>query len=588
MAATIERRADSGAANGALRPPWTRRRIALTATAVGLGLAVVWGWGHVGMSIGALFTGFGDIVNLLGRMFPPRFVDTSRVIELAWETLLMALLGTVLAVALSIPVAFLAAQNTSPNRVAYVGARAVITMARAVPDLIFALIFVRALGIGPLPGILALGLHSIGMIGKLFADAIEQVDEGPRDALRSTGAGRLQELSSAVVPQVLPSFIAVGLYRLDINLRVSVILGIVGAGGIGFELQSALRSLVYDRAMGIVIVIAIMVIAVEFASSAIRQSIIGREAAGVVRGARQTDSLGARMLGKTGDPDVPAVTSDAPGGARPEPATVVTQTPTGSLRPPWTTTRVLKTSYLVLLGGLVLAAFLTIDISPVELFTSVPEIIEISTRLFPPDFTTAWDAMKEGMIETVAIGLVSTAIGVVFMAPFAFLSARNIAPNSTVFYVARSVLVVLRSIPELILAVIFVAAMGLGPVPGVLALAVGTVGFLAKLMADSLEEIDDGPREAVNTTGATRLQETASSVVPQAMPAFVANALYALDINIRTSTILGIVGGGGIGFLLFNSIKTLNLEVTGAIIIMIFGVVYAIELLAGWIRKLLL
>jgi phosphonate transport system permease protein len=108
---------------------------------------------------------------------------------------------------------------------------------------------------------------------------------------------------------------------------------------------------------------------------------------------------------------------------------------------------------------------------------------------------------------------------------------------------------------------------------------------LAKLVADAVEEVNPTPREAVFAVGATRTQEIATSVVPQAIPAIVSNLLYALDINLRTSTILGIVGGGGIGFILFNALRVLKLQTVGAVLITIFVVVYAIELLSGWIRK---
>ena len=118
----------------------------------------------------------------------------------------------------------------------------------------------RALGIGVLPGILALAVHSIGMLGKLFADAIEQTDAGPREAVRSTGVGYFREMINAVVPQVIPSWIGTFVYRIDINLRMSVVLGFVGAGGIGFALQDALRGLIYPRALGIVLVILVIIV----------------------------------------------------------------------------------------------------------------------------------------------------------------------------------------------------------------------------------------------------------------------------------------------------------------------------------------
>jgi phosphonate transport system permease protein len=189
------------------------------------------------------------------------------------------------------------------------------------------------------------------------------------------------------------------------------------------------------------------------------------------------------------------------------------------------------------------------------------------------------------MLETMAIGLVATVLGIALTIPFGLASARNLVPGRVAYLVARTVVVLVRAVPELVLAIVFVAAIGLGPVPGVFALAVGTVGFMAKLMADGLEEIDPVPREAVMSTGATRLQELATSVVPQAAPSFVASALYMLDVNIRTSAILGVVGAGGIGFVLNNSVRTLNLRTTSAIVVLLFVVVYALELLAGWIRK---
>ncbi len=546
MAAEAARAAPSGLP-ASLRLPLDRRRTLLLAVGVALAGGAVWGWASVGMSVTALLDGLGDIHALLARMLPPRFVEPGRVVGLAIETFFIAYLGTTVAVVLSTPVAFLAARNTTPHPVVQRAARAVIAVCRAIPDVVFALIFVRAVGIGPLPGILAIGLHSIGMIGKLYADSIEQIDEGPREAVLATGATSGQAIATAVVPQVLPAFIGTALYRLDINLRISVILGLVGAGGIGFELQSTLRSLIYDRAMGIVVVIMVLVIGVEFLSAAVRRSIID---------ARTTSA---------------AVAFDR-----------------RRLSPPWTRQRVVKAGYLALFAAGLGVALLTAEVSPLEPLTAVPDIWRTALRLFPPDFSTARSGIIDGMTETVAIGFVATAIGVVLTIPLAFLSARNVAPGLGVYYAARTVLVVLRSIPELILAIIFVAAMGLGPVPGVFALAIGSVGFMAKLAADGIEEIDPGPREAVFATGATRLQETATSVIPQATPSFVANALYVLDINIRTSSILGIVGGGGIGFLLTNSVRTLELQTTCAIIITLFAVVYAIELLAGWIRAQLL
>lgn len=561
-----------------LRPPWDGRRRTLTALAVLSVVALVWAWREVGLTLEVLTSGWDSVANLLDRMFPPRFTSPRRWLDAAVETFFMAVLGTTIAVVLSFPLSFLAARNTTVNGATRAAARAVITLARAIPDLVFAIIFVMAVGIGPLAGILALGLHSIGMIGKLFADAIEEIDEGPREAVLSTGATRLQAIASSVLPQAMPSFISTALYRLDINVRVSVVLGIVGAGGIGFELQSALRSLAYQRGLAIVSIIVVMVVAVEWLSAAMRRSLLGADSAALgFSGNRSGRSLQLFRRHRITDPEQALVDPpiSGPGDSRP-------------LAPPWDRERFKKAAYGLLVAAAIAGAFVSVELDPIELVTSVPAMLEQVARMFPPDFTTARSSIVQGMTETMAIAIVSTFIGTILSVPVALLAARNVSPNRFTYLAARYFLVFVRAVPELILAVIFVAAIGLGPVGGTLAMSIGAVGFLGKLLADAIEQVADGPREAVLTTGAGRLQEVATSVVPQAMPSFISSTLYMLDINIRTSTIVGIVGGGGIGFVLNNSMRVRQFGTTGAIVLTIFVVVFAIEQLSGWVRKQLI
>ncbi len=146
-------------------------------------------------------------------------------------------------------------------------------------------------------------------------------------------------------------------------------------------------------------------------------------------------------------------------------------------------------------------------------------------------------------------------------------------------------ILVVRAVPELVLAVIFVAAIGLGPVAGACALAVGSVGFLGKLVADAVEEIDSGPLDAVRAVGGGWWKTLFAAVIPQVVPSVVGSTLYLLDVNIRTSTVLGVVGAGGVGFLLFEAVRTLNFEFAGAIVVIVFAVVYVIERVSGWIRS---
>ena len=218
------------------------------------------------MTLSTVFGGFGDIWNLILYMFPPIFDNFPEALRATIETIWMALIGTTMAVVLSVPLAFMAARNTSPHPVVMAISRGIISLARAIPALVLAAIFASSVGIGPLPGVLALGLHSIGMIGKLFAEAIENTEATSRDAVVSTGAGKWQTVLATIVPQIMPSSIGTSLYRLDINLRESAVLGFVGAGGIGFLIWSELRGLDYQRAISAVSVTDVVMRLVFIAS----------------------------------------------------------------------------------------------------------------------------------------------------------------------------------------------------------------------------------------------------------------------------------------------------------------------------------
>jgi phosphonate transport system permease protein len=187
------------------------------------------------------------------------------------DTLAMSIAGTAIAVSASVPLAFLAARNTTPHLVVFHITRTILNGLRSVPELIMGIIFVAAVGFGALPGVLALGLHSIGMVGKFFAEAIEHVDEAPVEAADASGATRMQVLWHAVLPQVLPQFADVSIYRWEYNFRASTVMGMVGAGGIGFELMGSLRIMQYQEVSAILIVILLMVTMVDSLSGHLRK-----------------------------------------------------------------------------------------------------------------------------------------------------------------------------------------------------------------------------------------------------------------------------------------------------------------------------
>ena len=364
----------------------------------------------------------------------------------------------------------------------------------------------------------------------------------------------------------MPSFSSIAVYRLDINLRSSVILGYVGAGGIGFALNAAMGELLFREASAIVLVMFVLIVLMEIVAAVIRRSLIGADSPVVPGSSKVRRNVGDRIVARF----LPAASASS-----------------DNLRPPWTQDRVKR-------YGFVIAAFVMTGVSlwdtkidPLSIVTSLNQIARTVAEYWPPNFSTDSGVLFGGALETAAAALVATVIGVIIAIPIGLLAARNIS-NRWVYRCARLFLLVVRAVPELILAIVFVVAVGLGLFAGALALTVGTIALMSKLIADSLEEVPSSPREAISSVGATSAQQTASAVVAPSVPWLVSTTLYLLDVNYRSSTVLGIVGAGGLGYLLYQSIQLLVYRTTGAIIVVTLVVVLLIEVITNWMRKQLL
>jgi phosphonate transport system permease protein len=581
-------------------PPWNRQRVGLIAVVVVAIGGLIASWRYIGMGVTPLFTGIGNIFRFLGQTVPPSFTAFPHSLNQALITVCMAIVGTALSAVLGVIVGFLAARNTTPHPAIRWLARGIIVLCRSIPDLVFAIIFVEALGVGILPGVLALGFHSVGMLGKLYAEAIEQVPEQPREAVTATGASRLQNLMTSVWPQVMPAFSSITLYRLDINLRSSVILGYVGAGGIGFLLEEDIEGLNFKHAIGIVLIIFVLIVLMEYVSALIRRSLIGEDLpaiSGRPSYKRRTAQPLPRWLGAVIPGQRPALRSpdghgqrtDSGEGSVPDQGSVPGRSARAArhrdpTRPPWTAARVHQHLYVVGTVVLIVVSLWATKINPITAVTEFRQIWDTFRLYFPPDFSTDRAGLITGTLQSLSVAVVATVIGLVFALPIGLAASRNVA-SPWVYRTARAFLVILRAIPELILAIVFVVAVGLGLLAGTFALIVGTVGFLSKLVADGIEEVNPQPREAVLSAGAAKLQETVTSVIQPAAPALVGNSMYMLDVNFRSSTVLGLVGSGGIGFILYQSTQILAYGTTGAIIISTFVVVLLIEILTNWLRK---
>ncbi|MFN3641835.1 MAG: phosphonate ABC transporter, permease protein PhnE [Gemmobacter sp.] len=203
-----------------------------------------------------------------------------------------------------------------------------------------------------------------------------------------------------------------------------------------------------------------------------------------------------------------------------------------------------------------------------------------------PDFTSRWRDISNGLIESLTMTLTSTVVGIIISVPIGIGAARNIAP-AWMYYTCRSIIAASRALQEIIVAIFFVAMFGFGPFAGFLTLAFGTIGFLSKLLAEDIEDIDEAQAEAIRATGASWWQVINYGIQPQVMPRLIGLSLYRLDINFRESAVIGIVGAGGIGATLNTAIDRYEYDSAGAILLIIIGLVLVAEYSSSYLRKFL-
>jgi phosphonate transport system permease protein len=220
---------------------------------------------------------------------------------------------------------------------------------------------------------------------------------------------------------------------------------------------------------------------------------------------------------------------------------------------------------------------------PVRLARGIPWILDFLRRMLPPDLSVLPAALA-GALKTVEIAVLGTAVAALLALPLGFLSARNVAPASA-FYPARTVLNFFRSVDTLVYALVFVAAVGLGPFPGVLAVIAYTTTSLAKLYSEAIEGIEPGPVDAVTATGATRLQVLRYGVLPQVLPLFLSYVLYRLESNIRAATVLGFVGAGGIGFYLQTYLRMIDYQAASTVLLVTVLMVMVVDTVSSRLRE---
>src|SRR5574343_709052 len=407
------------------------------------------------------------------------------------ETLAIATAGMALAFVIAVPQAYLASGAGREQATLNPLTRALLTILRGIPELVWALVFVRVFGLGPAAGVLALGLTYGGMLAKVYAEILESGDTRPARAILEAGGSRVQALLYGLLPGSAQELTSYTVYRWECAVRASVVMGFVGAGGLGQLMDQAMRMLNGGEASTILLAFMVLVLSADGLSRWLRRAL------------------------------------DTPPAARPSPFG-------------WRSGLV---GMAIVVGAI--TSFRLLDIGFGALFSgeAARSIGEFVAGFFPPDLSADWLArVGKGVWETLAISIVGTLLAAAaglllalprWRAPFSFL------------------LNTLRSVPELVWATITALAVGLGPFAGALALALHTTGVLGRLYAEALDNAPPAPAQALRLAGAPAGLPFLYGTLPGAAPQLIAYTLYRWEMNIRMAAILGFVGAGGLGQLLY-------------------------------------
>lgn len=509
-----------------IRDPAARSRLWGAVVAV----VVLWPlFDGAGVSVSALFDAdnLRVIGGFLANFLPP---DTSAEFaaylwQATLETLAIATLGLLLAFVLAVPLSYLATsavrERASQNPVA----RAVMTVLRGIPELVWALVFVRVFGLGPAAGVLALGLTYGGMLGKVYAEILESEDGAAARALLRTGSPRALALLYGLLPLASKELVSYTVYRWECAIRASVVMGFVGAGGLGQLMDQAMKMLNGGEACSILLVFVVLVLLADALSGWLRRSLD-------VPPAARTSAFGVRSV-------------------------VV----------------------LLAVAAGVVASWRLLDMDLGALFTAdaVSSMGDFVSGFFPPDTSRAWLwQVLVGIWETLAISVVGTLLAAVaglLLALPKFRAPWNVLLN------------VLRSVPELVWATITALVVGLGPFAGALALALHTAGVLGRLYAEALENAPSQPAEALRRTGSSRAMAFLYGTLPGAAPQLVAYTLYRWEMNIRMAAILGFVGAGGLGQLLYFKLSLFHYAEASTVIIAMLALSIAVDQASAWLRR---
>ncbi|MCA1691706.1 MAG: ABC transporter permease subunit [Actinobacteria bacterium] len=496
--------------------PAPGRRSARRRWAVLLGAALIWSLVRAGV-------GRTDLVNEGGWTLVRRFLSAAlhpevspAFLRVTWDaaltTLSYAVLGTVLSVVLGLAFGVLTSETWwrrgSDRRAGgWLAGRALLSLPRGVHEVVWGLFLVTILGLNPLVGVLAIGIPYGVITAKVYSELLDDAPRQAFDTIRGAGVGRVKSLLYATIPQAAPDMVSYAFYRFECSIRAAAILGIIGAGGLGFQLALSFQSLRYQEMWTLIYALVVLCGLTDVWGSALRRR-----------------------------------TRSAAGGRHRE--------------------RFLPGS---LVGGLLLVAaalwHLRVDVTTLWSDRTLGLLSDIAASSWPPDLGLAdLSRLARLSLESLEMALVASAIAAFLGTAVAFLAATGSRRlwARVASTVSRAVLLLCRAIPPPVGALLFLFVLFPGPLPGALALGVYNFGILGRLMAEVVENQDERPARALRGQGASAGQALLYGVLPAAGPRFVAYSLYRWEVTVRETVVVGLVGAGGLGRLLSSQLTAFD------------------------------
>lgn len=492
----------------------------------------------VNFSLIRLFKGIPSMLNLFERMLSPNMSYRNEVFGKLMETIQIAIISSITGVFIAVPFSLLIASNIAPNKQFSVLLSALFSFLRTIPSLIWAALLVSVFSIGKFSGIIALTIIAFLMSLKLFREYIQSINENQLNSTISVGASSLQVLRYCVLPHMFELSISVFFIVFETNIRSATILGLVGAGGIGQIMWRDLNHLRYDNLSTLILILFTTILLIDLSSLFIRSYL------------------------KKSYINFKSISS-------------------------YKKYKALQSIYIpLIIIGLMFLVIKSLNISYDRFILGLGQGGQILERMIKIDLSY-FPKFIEGIKESFFIAIFATIVGGIFALALSYLTAYNTAPNKGVSLFLKGAINVLRTFPPIITAIIFFRGIGPGPLAGAMALSIYTTGVLTKMYSEVLESTQKNIQDSVIVTGATNLQSYSNGLLPHTFPTFISLLLYRLESNIRNSTILGVIGAGGIGTILSMNITWRNWERVGFLLLGISLMIIIIDKISYYIRRLL-